>query len=137
MESVVKVVERYLISSSVPELTDIYGQTQLGLGKSGGLEIAYQAVAISLQEHPDWAVISSDRANAFNTFDRNEMARQIRGKLPAWLPYDPTTIDDRTVTAAATPTPLSTPTVLYSLVNPPPDCQPPSIVNPDPYSRGG
>eukprot|EP00959_Pyramimonas_sp_CCMP1952_P183744 3842055-Pyramimonas_sp.AAC.1 len=78
---------------------------RLGLGTPGGLEIAHQTVSISisekctsrretvgilisLQENPAWAVISSDRANAFNSFDRNQSnnnemtrhRRQIREK---------------------------------------------------------
>ena len=87
METFLKVCERHLSTTEQDTLKQVYEPYQLSMGAPGGLEIAYHTVETLLQENPSWAVISGDRANAFNSFNRGEMARCVRDKVPNFMPY--------------------------------------------------
>jgi hypothetical protein len=56
----------------------LFPKVQLGLGKSGGPEIALHKIQSLLQLHPNYVVLSTDVKNAFNSISRSIISEQLQ-----------------------------------------------------------
>ena len=59
---------------------------QVGVGIKGGAEIAIATVRVALQRRPDWAVLSDDKTNGFNSISRESIFRGLRRWFPELIP---------------------------------------------------
>ena len=71
----------------------------MGVGVPGGVELAVTAIKASLEANPDWVYISADAKNAFNSFNRDAIWKEVSAggnfpniphhPLPLWLTITP------------------------------------------------
>jgi hypothetical protein len=59
---------------------------QLGCATEGGAEIAIKITRLLLEANPDWAVLSDDKTNGYNTLQREAILRGVREFFPKLLP---------------------------------------------------
>lgn len=81
-----------LISSAImlnikEHLPGIFSPVQFGVGIPGGAENIIHGIRNLLGDHPDWALVSLDLTNAFNSVSRNFFINQVYQKFPNILPW--------------------------------------------------
>ena len=66
---------------------EICGPTQLGNQIKGGVEITIHTIRILTEIHPDWAIISFDGKDAFNSIEQTSIIETVQKYSPNLLPY--------------------------------------------------
>ena len=73
---------RALLRCLRKEAMDAVGPAQYALGRSGGADAAFKALALEASTGNDRAVLSVDIKNAYGTVDRSAIQEAIRRRLP-------------------------------------------------------
>ena len=82
-----------LISSAImcnlkEKLPGTFSPVQFGMGMPGGAEnIVHDIRNLLSEDHPDWALVSLDLTNAFNSVSRAAFFKQVQDKFPLILPW--------------------------------------------------
>ena len=94
-----RLITKVYLEAVEGELKQLLFPLQLGVGTSRGSEIATHAVRAFALNYPKCIAVKIDYRNAFNSYRRGEMLRQIENYIPELLPL--------LHVAYSTPTPLS------------------------------
>ena len=79
-ESFTRFVMRWVLSSTNPQ--DHLRDDQFGVGSLGGTEPIIRSIDDSIKTSESDSIVSIDFSNAFNEVSREEMAKQVKEKLP-------------------------------------------------------
>ena len=85
-EVLIRFVSSMAVKSVSTPLLEHLLPHQVGCGLPSGAELGADVIRATLDQHPDWVVVTLDAANAFNTFDRNHTWPEVARVLPSLLP---------------------------------------------------
>ena len=86
-ETLLKVAALTGLLEVYPKLREHFGALQLGILEPGGCERIHHELDAALGEHPNWATLTIDSTNAFNTAYRAVMAQELyrhEWLMPLW-----------------------------------------------------
>ena len=89
-ETLRRIVGKCLASEAKEELAEVFGATQMGVGRKMGCEAIVHAVRAWLarnSSHPDKCIVTLDLSNAFNAVDRPAVLEAVRRWHPSWAPW--------------------------------------------------